>query len=255
MKKYMINIDDNEICIHESGGKELEVLLIHGNSLSSKSYKKQLEESIGKNYHLVAVDLPGHGDSLPAKDPKNLYSFPGYAKTLISVINKLNLSSVVLVGHSLGGHIALEISASLSGVKGIFIFGTPPLGVPPDINQAFLDMTLNPSTLFKAGSKIPQFFEEDFASTDPDARKFMIRNTVKNKFTDEIEIVSQLKIPLAVIHGMHDKSINLEYIKKIQMPTLWKNKVHIIQNAGHTTQWETPEEFNSLLETFLRELN
>ncbi len=255
MQKHMVSVGGNEIAVHESEGKGQNILLIHGNSLSSKSYIKQLEGSIGKNFHLLTVNLPGHGESTPATDPKNNYSFPGYADAIIAVIKKLNLSNLVLVGHSLGGHIALEISERFSGIKGIFIFGTPPLGVPPDINQAFLDMTLRPSTLIKDGSEIPQFLEEDIAKTDPNARKFLIRNTVKNNFTDEIEIVSKLKIPLAVIHGAHDKIINLDYIKKIQMPTLWNNKVHIIQNAGHTPQWETPEEFNSLLEEFLKELN
>ena len=243
MKTQMVSIGDNKIAIKESEGNGQVVLLIHGNSLSSKSFNKQLESSLGNTFHLIAIELPGHGDSPPAIDPRNSYSFPGYADIIIAVIKKLNLSDIVLLGHSLGGHIALEIGERFSEVKGIFIFGTPPLGVPPDINQAFLDMTLRPSTLVKTGSEIPQFLEDDIAKTDPNARKFMIRNTVKNKFTDEIEIVAKLKIPLAVIHGAHDHVINLDYIKKIQMPTLWKNKIHIIQDAGHTPQWETPNEF------------
>lgn len=222
MRKQMVSIGVNKIAITESEGKGEVILLIHGNSLSSKSFNKQLDSSLGNVYHLIAIELPGHGDSPPVSDPRNNYSFPGYADAVIAVIKKLYLSNVVLVGHSLGGHIALEISERFSGVKGIFIFGTPPLGVPPDINQTFLDMALRPSTLIKDGSKIPQFLEDDITKTDPNARKFMIRNTVKNKFTDEIEIVAKLKIPLAVIHGAHDQVINLDYIKKIQMPSLWR---------------------------------
>jgi pimeloyl-ACP methyl ester carboxylesterase len=255
MKTQMVSIEDNKIAIKETEGKGQVVLLIHGNSLSSKSFNKQLESSLGNSFHLIAIELPGHGDSPPAIDPVTTYSFPGYADAIIAVMKKLNLSNIVLVGHSLGGHIALEVSEKFSEIKGIFIFGTPPLGVPPDINQAFLDMTLRPSTLVKDKNDIPQFIEEDIAKTDPNARKFMIRNTIKNKFTDEIEIVAKLKIPLAVIHGAFDQAINLKYINHIQMPTLWKNKIHIIQNAGHTPQWESPEEFNSLLEEFLVDLD
>lgn len=253
MKKLMIDIGDTRIAFHESEGEGQVVLLIHGNSLSSKSFSKQIDGPLGKRFHFIAVDLPGHGDSLPAIDPRNNYCLPGYAEIILALIIQLNLSKLVLVGHSLGGHIALETSEMSPEIKGIVIFGTPPLGIPPAINEAFLDMRLMPSLLVKEGVEIPQFFIDDFNSTDPNARKFLMRNTAKNNFKDEIDIVSDLKIPLAIIHGAHDKSINLDYIKKIQMPSLWKNEVQIIKDAGHSPQWETPDEFNSILEEFVKE--
>lgn len=253
MKKLIVDIGDTRIAFHESEGEGQVVLLIHGNSLSAKSFRKQIDGPLGKKFHSIAVDLPGHGDSLPAIDPRNNYSLPGYAEIILALIIHLNLSKLVLVGHSLGGHIALEASEMSPEIKGIVIFGTPPLGIPPAINEAFLDMRLMPSLLVKEGVEIPQFFIDDFNNTDPNARKFLMRNTAKNNLKDEIDIVSNLKIPLAIIHGAHDKLINLDYIKKIQMPSLWKNEVQIIKDAGHSPQWETPDEFNSILEEFVNE--
>lgn len=255
MKKDLLNIRDNKIAIYDSEGDGQDVILIHGNSLSSKSFNKQFESSLGEKFRLIAIDLPGHGNSSPVNDPRNNYSVPGYGEVITEVINQLNLSNVVLVGHSLGGHIALEMIEMLPGTKGILIFGTPPLGIPPSITQAFLDMRLRPALLVKEGSVVPQSFIEDMNTTDPDARKYMMRNTAKNKFINEINIVSKLKIPLAVIHGAHDQAINLEYIKKVEMPSLWKNEIHIIENAGHSPQWETPSEFNEILEEFLNDLS
>jgi len=253
MKKLIVDIGDTRIAFHESEGEGQVVLFIHGNSLSAKSFRKQIDGPLGKKFHSIAVDLPGHGDSLPAIDPRNNYSLPGYAEIILALITHLNLSKLVLVGHSLGGHIALEASEMSPEIKGIVIFGTPPLGIPPAINEAFLDMRLMPSLLVKEGVEIPQFFIDDFNNTDPNAGKFLMRNTAKNIFKDEIDIVSNLNIPLAIIHGAHDKLINLDYIKKIQMPSLWKNKVQIIKDAGHSPQWETPDEFNSILEEFVKE--
>ncbi|MCK4286289.1 MAG: alpha/beta hydrolase, partial [Candidatus Lokiarchaeota archaeon] len=133
---------------------------------------------------------------------------------------------------------------------------TPPLGIPPAITEAFLTFLdfHSPSLIVKEGHEIPKFFIDDIDSTDPNARKFLTRNTAKNNFKDEKEIVSNLKIPLAVIHGAHDKLINLDYIKQIQMPSLWKNEIQIIKDAGHSPQWETPDNFNSILEEFVKEL-
>lgn len=254
MKKLMVDIRERKIAFHESEGEGQVVLLIHGNSLSAKSFSKQMDGPIGKKFHLIAVDLPGHGDSLPAIDPRNNYSIPGYAEVVLALIMHLNLSKLVLVGHSLGGHIALEISEMSPEIKGIVIFGSPPLGIPPAINEAFLDQRFMPSLLVKEGVEVPQFFIDDFNNTDPNARKFLMRNSAKNKFTDEINIVSSLKIPLAIIHGAYDKAISIDYIKKIQMPSLWKNEVHVIKDAGHSPQWETPDEFSSILEEFMKEM-
>ena len=251
----MFKLYDNQIAVYESEGKGRDVLLIHGNSLSSKSYSKQLEGSIGKKFHIVALDLPGHGDSDRAKDPNNTYSLPGYAEIILELIKQLKLSKIVIIGHSLGGHIALEISDMSTEIRGIVIFGTPPLGIPPEINDPFLDQRFFPSLLTKEETEVPQLFIDDFNNTDPKARTFLMRNTAKNIFKDEIELVENLKIPLGVVHGAYDKLINLNYIKKIHMPTLWKKEVQIIENAGHSPQWETPKAFNSILEEFLLELS
>ena len=269
MKKNFIDIEDNEIILYESDGEGQDTLLIHGNSLSSRSFIRQLEGSIGKEYHIIAIDLPGHGESLPATNPEKTYTLPGYAQIITSIISHLNILELVIVGHSLGGHIALETSELSSKIKGILIFGTPPIGKPPLFNQAFLP---NPAAGFafkkrikehgikqyasvtiKEGSDIPQFYLDDIRKTDPNARYYLGRSMASNGFTNEIEIVSKLNIPLAVIHGANDQVINLNYIKKIQMPSLWKDNVQIIENAGHSPQWETQNEFNSILEEFIKE--
>ncbi|MHA1913673.1 MAG: alpha/beta fold hydrolase [Promethearchaeota archaeon] len=255
MKKQTIQVGNNKIAICESEGEGQDVLLIHGNSLSSKSFTKQLEGSVGLKYHIFALDLPGHGDSSPFEDPRNFYNLPGYASVVAELIQHLNLSKLVLVGHSLGGHIALEVSEISSEVIGIIIFGTPPLGIPPEINQAFLDHRLEPSLLILEGAEIPQIFIDDFNNTDPNARKFLIRNTAKNNFKDELEIVKNMKIPLAIIHGAQDRVINLNYINDVYVPTLWKNEIQVIDNVGHSPQWESPNVFNSILEGFLKGVN
>lgn len=270
MKKYLIDVENEKIAVHESEGKGQTVVLIHGNSHSSKSFYNQLEGPVGKDYRLIAIDLPGHGESLPSNDPKNIYSLPGYARVIHNLLDQLKISDLVLVGHSLGGHVVLELSKMVSNVKGILIFGTPPLGKPPALQQAFnvypgstllskrrlneVQIKLVASTLIKEGGEVPQFVLDDIQNTDPKARSLMTSSTAANLFYDEIDIVSSLDIPLAIIHGAHDQVVSLNYINKLQMPTLWKGKIQTIKNAGHCPQYETPEQFNKILEQFLLDL-
>lgn len=270
MKKYLVDVENEKIAIHESEGKGEVVVLIHGNSQSSKSFYNQLEGPIGKDFRLSAIDLPGHGESLPSNDPKNIYGLPGYARVIHGLLNQLKISNPLLVGHSLGGHIALELSKMVAGIKGIFIFGTPPLGKPPALQKAFIanpnssllskrrlteeQIKLAASTVIKEGGHVPQYILDDIQNTDPKARSLMTSSMTGNNFYDEIDIVSSLNIPLAIIHGAQDQSVNLNYINKLQMPTLWQSKIQIIENAGHSPQHETPAQFNKILEQFLSDL-
>ena len=73
LQAKVITIGDQEIAYYESKGKGKTVVLVHGNSSSSWSYFNQLCGSLGRKYHLVAVDLPGHGRSSNGIDPTAAY--------------------------------------------------------------------------------------------------------------------------------------------------------------------------------------
>lgn len=128
-KEYSLNYSTN----HGTGQA---LVFIHGNSLSSKSFEKQLEDPFLKKYNIAALDLPGHGDSPIAANPSKTYSVKGFVHDVSVFIESNFHESVILVGHSLGGHIALETAAMLPNIKGIFIFGAPPLGKPPGYGES-----------------------------------------------------------------------------------------------------------------------
>jgi len=65
--------------------------------------------------------------------------------------------------------------------------------------------------------------------------------------------VRDLKIPLAVLHRAEDGLVNAEYFASVPMPTLWRGAVQRLPGAGHTPQWETPEAFDALVTTFVKE--
>ena len=75
------------------------VLLVHGNSNSSEGMK-ELIKGLKNSYHVVAVDLPGHGDSEGLKNSK--YSVKNLGLFLESFVKELGLSVHALLGHSLG---------------------------------------------------------------------------------------------------------------------------------------------------------
>ncbi len=267
MKSSTIQIGNDSIAVYESEGKGQTALLIHGNSSSSEAFNAQLEGDPGKQHHLFAIDLPGHGKSSPASDPDATYNLFGYASLLKSVVDVLNLDDPVLVGHSLGGHIALEASEDISNVKGCFIFGTPPMGMPPAMEEAFFsnaadglivkgelteeDMKNWAEALFKKGETASDPIPRNIRETDNRAREYLGIGLAAGKMKSELDIIARMSTPLAIIHGEKEQFINLDYIQGLSIPTLWKGSVQVILDCGHYPNIEKSAQFNALLNEFL----
>src|SRR5690349_20856343 len=136
MQTRQIQVDDLAITVRESQGSGPSALFIHGNSANGLTFKEQLDGPLGQKFKLAALDLPGHGTSSQASRPEETYHLPGYARVVAEVARQLGLEDTVLVGWSLGGHIALEAAKLFPEARGILIWGTPPVGIPPALDQA-----------------------------------------------------------------------------------------------------------------------
>jgi pimeloyl-ACP methyl ester carboxylesterase len=277
MKTQKIDAPNGAIAVHESAGQGPPVALIHGNSSSSRAFSRQLEGPLGARFRLVAIDLPGHGESEDAKDP-SAYSLPGHAQAVRAVIEALDLHGARFVGWSLGGHVALEMAPDLPRARGFVIFGTPPVPsraappIPSDepTRQPFLPnpamrFTLQESldsdeaaayvaAFFKPGfTDIPPFYFQDALRTDGRARGGLGSSVGGGLYRDEVAIVRDLSIPLAVLHGGDEQLVNGLYFGSVPMPSLWRSAVQMIPYAGHAPHWETPRAFDALIEAFIAE--
>lgn len=276
------------ISVWDTQGNGQPIVFIHGNSASGKIFLKQFEtlgkknrsyhsiqlEALGKQYRLIAIDLPGHGSSDTAKDSAT-YGFPGYAKVISEVLQKLNVKNPIVVGWSLGGHVALELSLLMPNIKGILITGTPPialsqegmqkgfkpvkeimglLGYPDQFNEQQAKQFMGLGGI-NMESPETQFITQDAINTKGEARQHMVGNMMKGLGADETKIVAEMRIPLAIVAGENDAGINNDYImNQVKYNSLWNNKVNVIKNAGHAVFWENADEFNKILDEFVQSL-
>lgn len=271
MKTTTLESHSGKIVCHDSEGAGSALVLVHGNSASSKDFARQLDGTLGATHRVIAFDLPGHGASDDAADPAATYTMPGYARVLRDIASQLGVEDAVFAGWSLGGHIVLEAAPDLPRAKGFVIFGTPPLGFPPAMEQAFLPTpamayTFAPdlneeqarayvAAAFRPGvTDLPGEMVADVLRTDGRARAQLAASIGPGGFRDEVEVVANLKQPLAVLHGADEQLVNGAYFDTLTMPTLWRGRVQVIAGAGHLPHWEQPEKFNALLEAFLDEV-
>jgi pimeloyl-ACP methyl ester carboxylesterase len=98
-----VDIHGERFAFHDEGEGEA-LLLIHGMAGSSETWRAILPQ-LAKRYRVIAPDLLGHGQS--AK-PRTDYSLGAFAVGLRDLLDELGVDSATVVGHSLGGGIAMQ---------------------------------------------------------------------------------------------------------------------------------------------------
>ena len=103
---------------HESYGEgPLTLLFVHGWCINQSYWSEQVE-AFRSNYKVVTIDLPGFGESGRNREK---WSVENYGEDINAVIKQLNLSNVILIGHSMGGDVILE--AALKNKEVIALIG------------------------------------------------------------------------------------------------------------------------------------
>jgi len=276
MQHKTIEIKGQKIAYYENHGlsssiKRQTLFFIHGNSSSATTFHPQFESELSNKYRLVAIDLPGHGESEWAKEPEHDYSMREMASTIAQAAEKIGASDAIFIGWSMGGHILIEAMGSIPMAKAFCIYGTAPIGIPPAMGEAFFPTPLL-EYLFKEelrdeeirqwadyilrpGSKLDrQVITDAIERADGHVRRVLGNSVISAAYTDEIETVKNLSRPLAIFHGKEEQMVNLEYLNNLDIPTLWRKKVQVIPDAGHSPHIEQAERFNSLLEEFIEDI-
>lgn len=259
------------LAYRESAGKDLPVLMIHGNSCCLEVFRNQIDGAIGGKYRCIAFDLPGHGSSEDAKDPDRTYNFAGYANAAAELLAALKIDRCAVVGWSLGGHIAIDLTQETDAVAGLMISGTPPVTNDPatamegfavelegsfaakrDLSAEEIDMIAH--VICGENAPYDPFLEKAVARCDGRARELMIGKAARGDGRNQQELAVNSPVPLAIVNGGGDAFLNHKYIEGLPYKNLWGDKVHRFPEIGHAPFWEVPDQFDALLGLFLKDL-
>lgn len=264
-----VDTSQGSIAVLESAGSGLPLLMIHGNSCCKEVFRHQIESPLAETYRMIAIDLPGHGESSDAADPARTYSLPGYAAVVSEVLDNLGIDRAAVLGWSLGGHIAMELLHRHSGIAGAMIIGAPPVG------RGILGMIrgfhshrdlllvargrLSEREVFRfartcLGDHREPLFLDMIARTDRRARPLLFRSMMKGVGVDQRHVVESTPVPVAVINGANEPFAKLDYVASLAYANLWQGRCIVIAGAGHAPFWDTAERFNPILGCFLADM-
>ncbi|WP_422080585.1 alpha/beta fold hydrolase [Ulvibacterium sp.] len=241
------------------GDSRTTLVFAHGNSQNLHFWDYQMESPLFGTFNRMAFDLPGHGKSVKMDDYR--------VKNVIPVISDTlqNMGSIIIIGHSLGGHLILQSLSSIDNCIGLVLIGTPPLKKPLNMLEAFapderMGLLFKEELSEKEREIMIEFIgcknnrplaQDALEHTDTKFRSHMANSVASGGLVDELEVLKNIDFPVALIVGETDQLINKSYLNSVHFPALWKEQVQYIPKAGHTPQLENSEEFNKLLSDFI----
>jgi len=239
--------------VEEGQGEPL--ILLHGLFGALSNFEKLVEHF--KHTHKVIVPI------LPLFDLDILHtSVGGLAKYVHKFIETKGYNNVHLLGNSLGGHVALVHvlkhpekikSLILTGSSGLFENGMgdtyPRRGDYEYIRKKTEVTFYDPKTATK------ELVDEVFEITRNRLKVIKIialaKSAIRNNLGEELNNVKQ---PTLLIWGNND-TITPPFVAREFNRLIPNSELHFIDKCGHAPMMEQPEEFNVILDKFLKKLN
>jgi len=231
------------------------MVFLHGSGLSHIVWSLAEQFFSSKNFNVLSIDLPGHGNS----DGPCLDSIEKIADWLEKVFDKLQLKNLILVGHSQGCLEILEYSSRYKEriKKLVFVGGSNKMPVHPDLIELaqnghsdavklMMKWGYEGSKKFIGGNPVEKIIQ----SPRDISEILAIDLNACNNYLNGSEAAKVINLPSMLIFGELDKMVNLEAGKKFS--NLIKNSTtHVIKGCGHMIMIEKAFEMREKILEFL----
>ena len=255
----IFQLENKNIHVSDSGqGIDINkdtIVFLHGSGLSHIVWSLAEQFFSSKNYNVLSIDLPGHGNS----DGPCLDSVEKIADWMEKVFDKLKLKNLILVGHSQGCLEILEYSSRYKErlKKLVFVGGSNKMPVHPDLIELaqsghsdavklMMKWGYEGSKKFIGGNPVEKIIQ----SPRDISEILAVDLNACNNYSNGSEAAKVIDLPSMLIFGELDKMVNLEAGKKFS--NLIKNSTtHVIKGCGHMIMIEKAFEMREKILKFL----
>lgn len=269
-----VELHGEQVAYRDVGSGDV-VVLIHGMAGSSDTWQAVIPQ-LAQRYRVIAPDLLGHGQS--AK-PRTDYSLGAFAAGLRDLLDELGISRATIVGHSLGGGVAMQfIYQHPEYCQRLVLVSSGGLG--PDVGwilrllaapgAEFVLPVIAPKLVLGAGNRVrswlssvglssplvEQFWGTYSSLSDPPTRAAFLRTlrSVVDYRGQSVSALSRLRlraeVPTLVVWGESDRIIPVEHGYGVRAARP-ESRLEVLTGLGHFPHVEAPAEFVSAIEEFI----
>jgi non-heme chloroperoxidase len=269
-----ITTKDGTSIFYKDWGKGQPIVFSHGWPLSADAWDEQLFFFAAHGFRTIAHDRRGHGRS---SQPWNGNDMDTYADDLSALIEKLELSDAIVVGHSTGGG---EVTRYLGRhgtrrvAKAAIVGAVPPLMLKTETNPGGLPMSAFDEIRAGLDKDKSQFYKDlafpFYGANRPDSKvsaglrdQFWLQSMQAGykasydcvKQFSEVDFTEDLKkidVPVLVLHGEDDQIVPIKAAAPLSSKLLKKSTLTIYPGAPHGLTATHRDRFNADLLAFIK---
>lgn len=271
--------DTLHIAYIDEGKGPQTLVFIHGLGSNLQAWNKTIE-ALSPHYRCIALDLPGYGKSSQRDYP---FSMAFFAEQIRQFCEALQLKNVAVVGHSMGGQIALQLSLQEPAfLKQLILLAPAGFETFSGQDRLFFQTFMTPQVILASTeAQIRANFAINFHGGLPDDAAFMVEDRLEMRqdtaaygyysrlipacvqamlreaVFDSLARISQ---PTLVLFGANDQLIPNSYLHP-QLSTqqvaeagsqaIPQARLQLIEQAGHFVQWDQPQAVQTAIRAFL----
>lgn len=259
-----VKVDGVRLNVVEAGdGPGL--VLLHGLSATHANWEHTLA-AFADRWHVVAPDLPGHGDSAKPDAP---YTLDFYAGVVRSLGRALGLEDAVVIGNSLGGAIAIELGLTYPRWTRALVLAAPAggFGIAIRMLRRVIGAAAGPGVLRLAlPLALDRCFYDRGSAACAERRRLLALRLAHEDFPAFARAVSRsleaavaegsrrlaaITQPTLVVWGRQDRMVALAGSRRV-LREIPHARLAVVDRCGHLPMLERPAEFNGAVAEFLR---
>jgi pimeloyl-ACP methyl ester carboxylesterase len=254
---------DDQVVHYETFGRGRPVLFLHG-WLGSWRYWMPTMEIVAKDFRTYSFDFWGFGDS-DKTGGMNAVSISNFSDQVIRFLDAMGIEKVPLVGHSMGGMVALKtairypnrisrVAAVGAPIVGTSLSGLLKLTDNQYVSRAMARVPVVTKFLFRwflgniNDTSYGEILDDSVKPTEESLRR-AVGSMMRTDLRPELD---QLNIPTLIIHGARDDIVNPNQADIFLQRDLPNTQVFVMSESRHFPFLDEPAQFNKVLQTFLK---
>jgi pimeloyl-ACP methyl ester carboxylesterase len=253
---------------YDDKGSGPAIVLLHGFPFNKSIWDEQVA-ALTNRYRVITPDLRGFGETpLPANDVSEMTEM---ARDVAALLDRLEIRRSIIGGLSMGGYVAFAFYRLFPlRTRGLILADTRPQADTEEgravrfqqaeqiraegigaISQGFLDKLFSSESI-QLRPELVSRIREMILSTSPEGAAAALMGMAARM--DHSYLLPQVLCPALIVVGTEDKIVSISDAELMHRE-IRGSHLTVIEDAGHVSNLESPEEFNTALLEFLRTLH